>query len=110
MQRRVAAVMQEEAEYDQGEEASLPHPTAIDGHAPAEISKRLGRRVVTRVVSREMRGMRLGVATDSSGAARRHADAGICKKTPLAAWERGTAAQATLAFSRSPPNSPARAF
>ncbi len=110
VQRRVSAVMQEEAEDDQGEEASLPHPTALDGHAPAEISKRLGRRVVTRGVSREMRGMRLGVATDSSGATRRHADASIGKKTPLAAWERGAAAQATLAFSRSPPGSPARAF
>jgi DNA-binding SARP family transcriptional activator len=54
VQRRVSAVMQAEAEYDQG--VRLPHPTAIDGHAPAEISKRLGRRVVTRVVSRKMRG------------------------------------------------------
>jgi hypothetical protein len=57
-----------------------------------------------------MRGMRLGVATDSSGATRRHADAGIREKTPLAAWERSAAAQAALAFSRSPPGSPARAF
>jgi hypothetical protein len=34
LQRRVAAVLREEAEYDQREEARLSHPTTIDGHAP----------------------------------------------------------------------------
>jgi hypothetical protein len=31
-QRRVSAVLQEEAEQEQGEEASLPHPASLAGH------------------------------------------------------------------------------
>jgi hypothetical protein len=56
-QRRVSAVMQEEAASDQGEEVGLPFRAASDGHGPAETRKRPGRRVVTGAVSRGMRGM-----------------------------------------------------
>ena len=95
VQRRLSAVMQEEAEgeYDR-----------------AESRKRQGRRGAAGAVSSGMRGIPLGVAPDASGVTRRHANTGIREKTPLAAWERGAAAQGALAFQRSPPGSPARAF
>jgi DNA-binding SARP family transcriptional activator len=116
MQRRVVAVLQEETEHDQGEEASLLLPTPIDGHAPAETRERPQRRVMAGAVSREMSGMRsadqpvVGTINRPLRMTRRHADAGIGKKTPLAAWERRVAAQTPFALPRSPPGSPASAF
>jgi predicted ATPase len=59
VQRRAAALLQAEAEYDQGEEARLPHPIPLDRQAPAETRARPERRAVTGAVSREMSGMRL---------------------------------------------------
>src|SRR3989440_663711 len=44
VQRRVSAVMQEEAEDDPGEEARPPRPAPVNGHAPAEARNRRGRR------------------------------------------------------------------
>jgi DNA-binding SARP family transcriptional activator len=46
VQRRLVALLQAEAESDQGEEARLPHPTPIDGHAAGETRARPQRRVV----------------------------------------------------------------
>ncbi|HEX6556698.1 MAG TPA: AAA family ATPase [Ktedonobacteraceae bacterium] len=119
VQRRVAAVMQEEVERDQGEELSLPHPVPLDGHAPGETRARPEQQVVAGAVSREISGMRLVNQSVAGGIgainrplqmSRRHAGASICKKTLLAAWERGAAEQAPFALPRSPPGSPARAF
>ena len=108
VQRRLSAVMQEEAEDDPSEEARPPHPAPVDGHAPAGARNGQGQRVVAGAVSRGMRGTHRAVAKDSSGATWRHA--GTYEKTPLAAWERSAAGQAAPAFPRSPPGSPARAF
>jgi hypothetical protein len=108
VQRRVSAVMQEEAEDDPGEQAHLPHLAPEDGYASAETRKRQGRRVAARAASLGMRGTHRAVAKDSSGATRRHA--GTYEKNPLAAWERSAAGQAAPAFPRSPPGSLARAF
>jgi DNA-binding SARP family transcriptional activator len=116
VQRRVATVLQEEAEYEQGEEASLPYPTPLDGHAAGESRERPQRRVVAGAVTRDRRGMGLvdqlaiGTINWPRQMNRRRADASRCQKTPLSAWERGAAAQAPFAFPRSPPGSPARAF
>ena len=130
MQRRVSAVMREESEYDQDEQASLPHPTPVGSHAPAEARSGQGWSIMAGAVSRGTRCMRRAdisaVGTGLKGypqgaplrqaslmpprVTRRHADAGIGEKTPLAAWERGIAAQAALAFPRPPPGSPAGAF
>lgn len=119
VQRRVAAVIQEEVEHGQGEEVSLPHPEPLDGQAPVETRARPEQQVVAGAVSREMSGMQLinqsvagGIGTINLPLqmSRRHAGASICKKTLLAAWERGAAGQAPFALPRSPPGSPARAF
>ena len=107
VQRRVSAVMQEEAEYDLGEEVRLPHPTPLDGHAPAETRNGQGRQVMAGAVNGAMR---WAVAKDSSGVTRRHVDTGIGERTLMAAWERDVVAQAASAFPRSPPDSPARVF
>ena len=105
VQRRLSAVMQEEAE-----EARSSHPAPVDGHALAEARNGQGRRIVARVVSRGMKGTHQVVAKDSSGATWRHAGARRGDQTLLVSWERGAAGQAAPAFPRSPPGSPARAF
>ncbi len=124
VQRRVSAVMQEEAEYDQVEEVRLLHPTPIDWHASAETRNGQGRPVMAGAVSGGMRGMgwsdKSAVGTGLKRApqaslrllrvTRRHVDTGIGERTLVAAWERGVAAQAASAFPRSPPDSPARVF
>ncbi len=119
VQRRVAAVLQAEANSDQDEEARLPDPTPIDRHAPAETRERPERRVLAGAVSREMSGMRLvdqpavgGIGTINwpLQMGRRRRDESICQKTPLAAREQGAAAQAAFAFPRSPPGNPTSAF
>jgi DNA-binding SARP family transcriptional activator len=104
VQRRVAAVLQEEAD--------LPHPTPIDGQAAGETRARPQGRVVAGTGSRGDWGARAdksAVATINRAlqTTRKHADAGICKKTLLAAWERRGAGQTPFAFPRSPPGSPA---
>jgi hypothetical protein len=99
----VSAVIREEIEDDRGEEARLPRPAPIDGHAETRHGQR--RRVVARAVHTDMH---RAVAKDSSGATRRHADAGTGEQTLLAArsaWGHGAPD-----FSRSPPGSPSRAF
>jgi DNA-binding SARP family transcriptional activator len=105
VQRRVSAVIREEAEDDPGEEARLPRPAPIDGHALAETRNGQRRRVVARAVHR---GMHWAAAKDASGATRRHAGAGTGAQTLLVA--RGAWGQAAPDVSRSPPGSPARAF
>jgi predicted ATPase len=120
VQRRVVAVLQAEAESDQGEEARLPHPTPIDGHAAGETRARPQRRVVAGAGSGERSDMRLvaqsavrGIGTINwpQQMTRRRADASICQKPQLAVWEeRGTTAQAPFAFPRSPPERLASAF
>ncbi len=120
VQRRVAAVLQEEAEYDQGEDALLPYPTPIYGHAAGETRERPQRWVVVGAGSGEMSGMRL-VAQSAVGGeigtinwplqmTRRRADASKYKKTPLGVWGRGAAVPAPFAFPRSPPGRPASAY
>jgi len=59
IQRRVVAVLQEEAEHDQDEEACLPHPTPIDRYALAESRERRERHVLTGAVSKEMSGIQM---------------------------------------------------
>ena len=111
VQRRVAAVLQEETASDQGEEAGLPTP--LDGQAAGETRARPPRRVVAGAGSRERSGMQsadqaaMGTTNWPLQMTRKHADAGICKKTLLAAWERRGAGQTPFAFPRSPPGSPA---
>jgi DNA-binding SARP family transcriptional activator/energy-coupling factor transporter ATP-binding protein EcfA2 len=110
VQRRVWAVLQEEAEQNQSEEVSLPPPASLDGHAPAATRTRPPRPSAAGAVSRERSGLRLAATTDAAGAPRRQAEAGRGKKARLVAWEQGAAAQAIFAFPRSPPGSPASAF
>jgi DNA-binding SARP family transcriptional activator len=105
MQRRLSAVIREEIEDDRGEEARLPRPAPIDGHAPAETRNGQRWRAVARAVHGDMH---RAVAKDSSGATRRHAGAGTGEQTLLAA--RGAWGQAAPDFPRSPPGSPSRAF
>ncbi len=105
VQRRLSAVIREEIEDDRGEEARLPYPAPIDGHAPAETRNGQRWRVVARAVHGDMH---RAVAKDSSGATRRQAGAGTGEQTLLAA--RGAWGQAAPDFPRSPPGSPARAF
>ena len=100
--------MREEVEEDQSEEFRLPHLAFANRHAIAETRNGQARLVVAGADNRGMRGMPLGIATDSSGVTRRHTNTGIREKTPLAARERVAAAQAALAFPRSPPGSPAK--
>lgn len=97
VQRRVVAVLQEETEDDQGEEARLPHPTPIDGHAAGETRARPQRRVVAGAGSGERSGMRSVAQSAARGIGtihrhrqmtRRHADTSICRKPPLGVWER----------------------
>jgi DNA-binding SARP family transcriptional activator len=111
---RVVAVLQEEANSGQDEEARLPHPTPIDRHAPAETRARPQRRVLTGVSSKEMSSMQM-VSQSAVGTinwplqmSRRRADTSRDKKTQLPAWERGAAVHAPFAFSRSPPGRTAR--
>src|SRR2546421_3253183 len=58
VQRRVSAVMQEEAEDDPGEEVRPPRPAPVNGHALAEARNGWGRRVVAGAVRRGVRGVR----------------------------------------------------
>jgi DNA-binding SARP family transcriptional activator len=120
VQRRVSAVLQEETAYEQGEQVRLPHPAPVDGQAAGETRARRQRRVVAGADSRERSGRQVVEQAAVGGEmstfnwpgqmSRRRADAGLCQKTPLAAWEPVAAAQAVFAFPRSPPGSPARAF
>jgi DNA-binding SARP family transcriptional activator len=103
VQRRLSAVIREEIEDDRGEEARLPRPAPIGGHAETRNGQR--RRVVARVVHGDMH---RAIAKDSSGAARRHAGAGTGEQTLLAA--RGAWRQVTPDVPRSPPGSPSRAL
>jgi DNA-binding SARP family transcriptional activator len=119
VQRRLVALLQAEAESDQGEEARLPHPTPIDGHAAGETRARPQRRVVAGAGSGERSGMRLVAQSAVRGIGtihwhrqmtRRHADTSICQKPPLGVWERGAAVQAPFALPRSPPGRTANVF
>jgi len=110
VQRRLSAVMQEEAEDDPGKKAHLPHPAPGDGYASAETRNEQGRRIVAGAASLGMRGTHRAVAKGSSGATWRHAGARVGEQTLLVPWERGAAGQAAPAFPRSPPGSPARAL
>jgi hypothetical protein len=110
VQRRLSAVIREEIEDDLSEEARLPHPAPVDGHALAEARNGQGRRVVSGAVSRGMRGTHRAVAKNSSGATWRHAGARRGEQTLLVLSERSAAGQAAPAFPRSPPGSPAGAF
>jgi hypothetical protein len=91
IQRRVMAVLQEEAEHDQDEEACLPHPAPIDRYASAETRDRSQRHVLTGSVSKEMSGMQMvsQSAVDKINwplqMTRRRGDTSIDKKAP---WER----------------------
>jgi len=105
VQRRVLAIIREEIEEDRGEEARLPRPAPIYGHAETRNGQR--RRVVARAVHGEMH---RAVAKDASGATRRHAGAGTGEQTLLVARERGAWGHVAPNFSRSPPGSPSRAF
>jgi hypothetical protein len=116
IQRRAVAVLQAEAEHDQVEEARLPHPTPLGRHAPAETRARPQRPVLTGAASREMNGMQM-VSQSAIGTinwplqmTRKRAVTSIDKKTPLAAWEQGAAAQVAFAFSRSPPGKTANVY
>jgi DNA-binding SARP family transcriptional activator len=107
VQRRVAALLQAEVEYDQGEEVSLPHPTPIDGHAAGETREEPQRRAVAGVGSSEISGMQMVSQSAVRGKGtikwprqmtRRHADTSIDKKTSLVAWERGAAVHSPSPF------------
>jgi len=119
VQRRIVAVLQEETEDDQGEEARLPHPTPINGHVVGETRARPQRRVVAGAGSWERSSMRLVAQSAVRGIGtihwyrqmtRKHADTSICQKAPLGMWERGAAVQAPFAFPRSPPGRTANVF
>ena len=101
IQRRVAVVLQAEAEYDQDKEACLPQPIPIDRHAAGAISKE---RSGTRLVDQSA----IGTINWPLQMTRRHADTGIDKKTPLGG--RGAAVPAPFAFPRSPPGRTASTF
>src|SRR6266571_4160266 len=58
VQRRLTAVMQEEAEDDPVEEVRPPRPAPVNGHAHAEARNGRGRRVVAGAVRRGVRGVR----------------------------------------------------
>jgi predicted ATPase len=112
VQQRLVTLLQAEAESDQGEEASLPHPTPIDEHATGDTRARPQRHVIAGVGSGERSGMRLVTQSAVRGIGtihwhrqmtRKHADTSICQKPPLGVWERGAAVQAPFAFPRSPP-------
>jgi hypothetical protein len=107
VQQRVSAVIRAEIEDDRGEEAHLPRPAPIEGHAPAETRHGQRRSVVARAVHGEMHRT---VAKDASGATRRHTGAGTGEQTLLAARERGAWRQTALDSPGSPPGHPARAF
>src|SRR5713226_1890593 len=107
VQQRVSAVIREEIEDDRDEEARLPRPAPIDGHATAETRHGQRRRVVARAVHGDRH---RAIAKDTSGATRRHAGAGTGEQTLLAARERGAWRQAALDYPRSPPGHPSRAF
>jgi hypothetical protein len=103
IQRRVAAVLQAEAEYDQDKEACLPQPIPIDRHAAGAVSKE---RSGTRLVDQSA----IGTINWPLQMTRRHADTGIYKKTPLGVSGRGAAVPAPFAFPRSPPGTTASTF
>jgi DNA-binding SARP family transcriptional activator len=117
--RRVVAVLQEESEVDQGEEARLPHPTPINRHIVGETRARPQRRVVAGAGSWEGSGMRLVAQSAVRGIGtihwqrqmtRKHTDTSICQKSPLGMWERGASVQSPFAFPRSPPGRTANVF
>ena len=116
IQRRVAAVLLAEAEYDQDKEACLPSPISIYRHAPAETRERPQRLVLAGAVSKEMSSMRLVAqsAVDTNNwplqMTRRRAETGIYTKTPLCVSGQGAAVPAPFAFPRSPPGRTASAF
>jgi predicted ATPase len=112
VQRRVATVLQVEAEHDQSEEVSLPYPTPIDGHVARETRESPQRRVVAGAGSGERSGMRLvaqsavggiGTINRTPQVTRRRTDTCIYKQTSLAAWEPGAAVHAAFGLPRSPP-------
>ena len=116
IQRRVVAVLQEEDEHDQDEEACLPHPTPIDRYALAESRERRERHVLPGAVSKEMSGIQM-VSQSAVGRinwplqmTRRRADTSIDKKTPLSAYGQGEAVQGPIAFPRSPPGKTTNVF
>ncbi len=106
VQQRVSAVIREEIEDDRDEEARLPRPAPIDGHAKAGTRHGQRRRVVARAVHGDRH---RAVAQDASGATREHAGAGTGEQTLLAARERGAWRQAALDSPGSPAGHPARA-
>jgi DNA-binding SARP family transcriptional activator len=119
VRRRVAALLRADAEYDQGEDALLPYPTPIDGHAARETRETPQRWVVAGAINWERSGMQVVDQSAVGGRgtinwplqmSRRRADTSIYKKPPLAAWERGAAVQAAFAFARSPPGRTANVF
>src|SRR6266849_2815912 len=97
VQQRVSAVIREEIEDDRDEEARLPRPAPMDGHAPAETRHGQRRMVVARAVHGEKH---RAVAKDSPGATRRRVGAGTGEQTLLAARERGAWRQAALDYPR----------
>ena len=116
IQRRVVAVLQEEAKHDLDEEARLPRPTPIDRHAARETRERPQQRVLTGAVSKEMSGIQM--ASQSAVGrinwplqmTRRRAGTSIDKKTPLSAYGRGEAVEGPIAFPRSPPGKTTNVF
>ena len=119
LQRRVVAVLQEEDEHDQDEEACLPHPTPIDRYALAETRERRERHVLTGAVSKEMSGIQMvsqsavggiGTINWSLQMTRRRADTSIDKKAPLSAYGRGEAVEGPVADPRSPPGKTTNVF
>jgi len=116
IQRRVVAVLQEEAERDQDEEACLSQPISMDKYALAETRGTRARHVLTGAVSKEMSGIQM-VSQSAVGRinwplqmTRRRADTSIDKKTPLSAYGQGEAVQGPIAFPRSPPGKTTNVF
>ena len=112
IQRRVVAVLQEEAERDQDEEACLSQPTPIDRYALAETRGTRARHVLTGAVSKEMSGIQQVSQSAVVGIdrinwplqmTRRRADTSRDKKVPLVAYGRGEVVEGPIAFPRSPP-------
>jgi len=112
IQRRVVAVLQEEAERDQDEEACLSQPTPIDRYALAETRGTRARHVLTGAVSKEMSGIQQVSQSAVVGIdrinwplqmSRRRADTSRDKKVPLVAYGLGEVVEGPIAFPRSPP-------
>jgi len=105
VQQRVSAVIRAEIADDRDEEARLPRPAPLEGHAETRHGQ--GRRGVARAVHAERH---RAVAKDAAGATRRHAGAGTGEQTLLAARERGAWRQAALDSPGSSPGHPYRAL